>query len=118
MRDLTSVQTQVGRYNAANMHPDDIAGLCMSPGSEVIIRSRHGEILAVLAEDPGLRTGVVSMAHGFGDAPSEDGRFREIGSPTNRLVGFDEQVDAHTRMPVQSAVPVAVERLRQGQRPA
>src|SRR5690606_23677158 len=55
------------RHNPAFLHPDDLRELGVSPGDMVEILSGHDSILGVAEADDGLRRGVVSMTHAFGD---------------------------------------------------
>ena len=58
--------------------------------------------------------GVLSMAHGFGDAPERDGELRWIGSNTGRLVDGEREADPYTGIPRMSAVPVSIQRVDAG----
>lgn len=107
------------RTNPAFMHPDDLAALGVRYGELVEIRSNHGTILGVAAADAGLRRGLVSMSHAFGDLPGgdEEERVRSVGSTISRLIPVDRDFDPHSGMPRMSAVPVNVRR-HAVQRPA
>jgi anaerobic selenocysteine-containing dehydrogenase len=87
-----SIQKLTGKrpYNPVFMHPGDLAGLALRSGESVEVRSDHDWILGVVEADDTLRPGVVAMTHGFGGAPGQDARHREIGSNTGRLVRADE----------------------------
>ena len=58
--------------------------------------------------------GVISMAHCFGETPSEedavDDAARALGANTSRLVDNEDVFDPHTGIPRMSAIPVALER--------
>lgn len=99
-----------GGYNPAFMHPDDIAELGLHAGDVVEIASARARIFGVVEEAPDVRPGVISMAHAFGDAPTEDHRLFSIGSNTGRLTAVDADYDTRTGMPVMSAIPVNVRR--------
>ena len=99
-----------GRYNPAYMHPDDVASMGLHAGDVVEIVSTHAKILGVIEEAGDVRPGVVSMAHAFGDAPTEDHRLFSIGSNTGRLTSVEQDYDVRTGMPVMSAIPVNVRR--------
>ncbi len=99
-----------GRYNPAYMHPDDVASMGLHAGDVVEIMSAHAKILGVIEEADDVRPGVVSMAHAFGDAPTEDHRLFSIGSNTGRLTSVEQDYDVRTGMPVMSAIPVNVRR--------
>jgi len=105
------------RYNPAFMHPQDLEALGVAPGEVVEIESDHTRILGVAESESGLRRGVVSMPHAFGDAPTpeNDARVRSIGSNTGRLSPVDRHYDPYTGIPRMSAIPVHV-RAFQGSR--
>ncbi len=106
-RDIEALQK--GRpYNPAYLHPDDLAMLGVVPGETIEIASERASILGVAAQAPELRRGLVSMAHGFGDAPERDGELHRLGSNTGRLVSNEEHFDPHSGIPRMSAIPVAV----------
>jgi anaerobic selenocysteine-containing dehydrogenase len=113
-RDLPSLIRKVGRYNAAYMHPADIAGLDLKPGDVVEIASQHGSIPGVVEADSDLRPGLVSMAHAFGDLPENKKAFRELGSNTNQLLNVEDSFDRYSGIPLMSAVPVIVRPARSG----
>ena len=119
-RRLLEVHNSAGRdipklvrkypYNPAFMHPDDLKALGVAPGEVVEIESDHTQILGVAESESGLRRGVVSMPHAFGDAPTpeNDARVRSIGSNTGRLSPVDRHYDPYTGIPRMSAIPVHV----------
>jgi anaerobic selenocysteine-containing dehydrogenase len=92
------------------MNPGDIAYLGLAEGATVRIRSSRSSIPAILAADPDLRRGVVSMAFGYGPA-DEDNDVRQTGSSPSRLVPNDEIFDPYTGQPRMSNVPVSIEPL-------
>jgi len=96
------------RFNPAYLHPEDLAALGLASGDAVEIDSGHASILGVAESAPEMRRGVVSMAHGFGDAPEHDADFREIGSSTGRLVDNERDFEPRTGIPRMSAIPVAI----------
>src|SRR5262249_50632373 len=57
-------------YNPAYMNPDDLAAQGLASGERVEIVSDHGRIPAIVAADADLRSGVVSMTHGWGGSPT------------------------------------------------
>lgn len=100
-------------YNAAFMHPDDLAALGVSAGEAVRVRSHHGEIVSPAQPDRDLRRGTVSLAHGFGGDPGREDTFR-TGSNVNRLLGRGFGVERFTGQLAMSNIPVAVEASRSG----
>ena len=119
-RRLLEVHNSAGRdidklirkypYNPAFMHPDDLQALGVAPGDVVEIASDHASILGVVEAEAGLRRGVVSMPHGFGDNPGAeaDARVRSIGSNTGRLTPVERAYDPYTGIPRMSDIPVNV----------
>ncbi len=90
--------------NPAYMNPDDMKAEGLRDGDGVLIESPHGAIRARAAADPTLRSGVVSVPHGFGGLPDdEDGA--ERGVAVNLLLSL-EQREAINAMPRMSGVPV------------
>lgn len=97
-------------WNPAYLNPSDLAELGLVEGDEVLIESVLDAVPAVVAADPGLRPGMVSMSWGFGRGRETDGRFREIGSSPNRLIPDDMIFDRYTGQPRMSNVPVRIVR--------
>ncbi len=108
-RDIDAL-TRGRPYNPAFLHPDDLADLGLAEGDAIRIVSDRASILGVATAAPELRRGVLSMAHGFGDAPERDGEHRRIGSTTGRLVDNEREYDPYTGIPRMSAIPVSIER--------
>ncbi len=108
-RDIPKLMKN-GRYNPAYMNPSDMETLGLHAGDVVEIASSRAKILGVVEEADDIRPGVISMAHAFGDAPTEDHKLFSIGSNTGRLTSVDEDYDPRTGMPVMSAIPVNVRR--------
>jgi len=98
-------------YNPAFMNPDDLEALGLASGDIVEIRSADGEVLGIVEPAPDVRRGVISMAHAWGDAPSEDGRIRSIGSNTSRLTSVSGTLDPRSGQPLMSAIPVNLRRV-------
>jgi anaerobic selenocysteine-containing dehydrogenase len=99
-------------WNPAYLHPDDLAELELAPGDLVRIRSRHDEVLGVVAADESLRRGLVSMTHAFGANPGEEEDPRAVGSNTGRLLRAEDDYDPVSGIPRMGALPVAVESVR------
>ena len=99
----------VGTTNPAYLHPDDADSLGVADGDLVLIESPHGSITGVAIGAPDVKQGVVSMAHSWGGASTDDD-VRGHGVPTNRLVANDAGYDPITGMAVQSAIPVRLSR--------
>jgi anaerobic selenocysteine-containing dehydrogenase len=97
--------------NPAHIHPDDLAALGIKDGALVSITSPVGSIVGVAEAAPGIRRGIVSMAHAWGDAGEDGSKVREIGAGTNRLVKETVDYDPITGQSLQSAIPVRIEAL-------
>jgi anaerobic selenocysteine-containing dehydrogenase len=101
-------------WNPAFLHPDDVARLGLAKGDLVEIRSSRASIVGVVEPARDVRPGVISMAHCFGETPSEedavDDAARALGANTSRLVDNEDVFDPHTGIPRMSAIPVAVKR--------
>lgn len=95
-------------YNPCRMHPDDAASLDATAGDTVEIVSDHGRLRAVLALDPTLRPGVLSMAHCYGDLPGQDDDPRAYGANPGRLLSLDHDIETINAMPRITALPVSV----------
>jgi anaerobic selenocysteine-containing dehydrogenase len=98
------------RYNPAFMNPGDLEALGLHAGDVVEISSDHATILGVVEEAEDVRSGVVSMAHSFGDAPEFDRKVFTIGSNTGRLTSVERDYDPRIGMPRMSAIPVNIRR--------
>lgn len=101
------------RYNPAFMNPKDLETMKLKAGDVVEISSDHASILGVVEEADDVRTGVISMAHAWGDAPEHDEKVRYIGSNTGRLTNVDGRFDPHSGMPLMSAIPVNVRKVKE-----
>ena len=93
------------RYKANRlfMNPDDMAAADLGDGQAVEIQSKHGKIVGLVARDPTLRRGVVSMTHHWAAVEgARDGH-------TANLVSIDPRdLSTISFMPHQSAIPVNV----------
>ncbi|WP_062344146.1 molybdopterin-dependent oxidoreductase [Novosphingobium sp. CCH12-A3] len=92
-------------YNYAYMHPDDIAELGIAAGGKIEITSDAGSIPAIVAAEPDLKRGVVSMSHGWGALPDETDYERD-GANTGLLISTDRDLDPINAMPRMTAIPV------------
>lgn len=96
-------------YNPAYLHPDDMTELGLSDGTLIRISSDLSEITAVAMKDPALRTGLVSMAFGYGPASNVE-EVWAVGSSPSRLVSISEKFDRFTGQPRMTNIPVSIER--------
>lgn len=94
-------------HNPAFMHPADIAALGLDVGAPVTIRTSHDSIPAILADDPDLRRGTVSMAFGYGPSDATTDVLL-TGSSPNRIIPNDGVFDRYTGQPRMSGLWVEV----------
>jgi anaerobic selenocysteine-containing dehydrogenase len=95
-------------YNPAFMHPDDLVEIGVAAGDRVTIESDHGAIEGIVAADPSLRPGCVSMTHCWGGLPEEKLGYDEAGSCTSLLVSVDQDCEKINAMPRMTAIPVRI----------
>ncbi len=93
-------------YNPAFMNPEDLEELGLDSGQVVEITSADGAIHGIVEPDPDVRRGVISMAHAWGGAPTEDDQLRTIGSNTGRLISNAGRLDHRSDQPLMSTIPV------------
>jgi anaerobic selenocysteine-containing dehydrogenase len=110
-RNLSAVRQRTP-YNPAHLNPGNLSALGIEPGDRVAIRSDYGRIEATAQIDETLRTGVVSLSHGWGSLPGEDAG---EAACINLLTSSDRGVEAVNAMPRMSAIPVSIERLVEGE---
>ena len=67
----------------------------------------HG-LQPIVEIDRHLRSGLVSMSHGWGGAPDRDAEVHRLGGNTNRLASTDAAWDRYTGIPTMSNLPVDV----------
>ena len=106
-RELPAIRKK-GTTNPAFLNPTDLEELGVASGDLVEIESEHASILGVAEAAEDVPSGVVSMAHAWGDPTHADKDVREIGSSTNRLVSNERHFDPISGMARQSAIPVNV----------
>ena len=111
-RDIPRLMRKyANKGNPAYMNPMDIAELGLAAGDVVEIESARAAIYGVVEPADDVRSGVISMAHAWGDAPTEDARVRELGANTGRLSDTQRDFDPITGIPVMSAIPVNVRKV-------
>jgi anaerobic selenocysteine-containing dehydrogenase len=106
-RDLSGVRKRVP-YNVAYINPDDLSRAGVAHGAKIRISSPHGSVVARAEPDVTLRSGVISMAHGFGALPDE-GEYEEDGASTNLLLSLRYNRQSINAMPEMTGVPLAFE---------
>ncbi|MGZ3419796.1 MAG: molybdopterin dinucleotide binding domain-containing protein, partial [Polyangiales bacterium] len=95
---------KVDRDGAMRMHPEDAKSLGLRDGARAICASERGEIEVTIEIDDALRTGMVTLPHGYGM------RYRggdPQGPELNRLTASDH-CDPLARTPYHKHVPVTV----------
>ncbi len=97
-----------GSTNFAHMNPDDMALLGIADEGALEIAGARGSLFGIAKASPEVRTGVISMAHAFGDFDTGLGGVRAHGNSTNRLVDETSDYDPITGQSRQSAIPVTV----------
>lgn len=95
-------------YNPAYLNPEDMAELGLKDGDKVEIRSAHSQVVAIVEEDASLRTGVVSLAHGWGALPGSNANVQETGTAVNALADNARNVEPINSQPHVSAIPVNI----------
>jgi anaerobic selenocysteine-containing dehydrogenase len=106
-RELPAIREKC-TTNPAYLCPADLAALGVASGDLIEIESAHGCILAVAQAADDIPSGVISMAHSWGDLPSRKSDVRESGSTTGRLVDDASDYDPISGIARQSAIPVNV----------
>ncbi|WP_299569909.1 molybdopterin dinucleotide binding domain-containing protein [uncultured Williamsia sp.] len=101
--------TEADPQNPAYMHPDDLAAIGVVDGDAVEVSSPRATVRAVAGVDPGLRRGLVSMTHAWGDADDlDDEPAGQAGASTARLSSVGDAYDRYSGQPVMSNIPVSV----------
>jgi anaerobic selenocysteine-containing dehydrogenase len=96
-------------YNIAYLNPADMAAKSVNNGDWVELTSDNGTVRAIAEGDETLRTGVVSLTHGFGDLPDSTDYLTD-GVSTNLLISTDRDLQTINAMPRMSGIPVNVSR--------
>ena len=78
-------------------------------GDWVRLASDIGSIRVLAQADADLRSGAVSVTHGFGGLPDEDD-YEEKGVSVNLIIPLDAHREAINAMPPMTAVPVQITR--------
>ena len=112
-RDIAGLTARDGSTNPAFMNPRDGEEYGIEEGAIIEIESGRATILGVAAFTDDIPSGVISMAHSWGDTPENDKDVRKIGGSTNRLVNNAEAYDPITGMARQSAIPVNIRPARE-----
>jgi anaerobic selenocysteine-containing dehydrogenase len=78
------------------VHPDDARAAGLEDGGRAEVRSAYGTLVGVVAVDPDIRRGAVSLPHGF------------AGPHVNQLTSLGADIDPMTGMPRFNALPVTL----------
>lgn len=97
--------------NRLYMHPEDAQRLDLSDDDAVRVTSLHGELIGYLKLDPTMRPGLVSMNHCWGAPATQPDPWFLRGAHTGRLVSMQSGIQPINRMPLQSGIPVVLEKL-------
>lgn len=111
-QQLSNLQKK-GTTNFAYMNPDDLRGLGIESGQLIEIRGAYGMLVGVAEAAKDIKSGVISMAHAFGDLPGNWGDVRQKGSSTNRLLDDHRTYDKITGQPRMTAIPVNVRHVKE-----
>ena len=106
--NLPALKTKSGATNHANMHPRDLETLGILDDSEILVKSKHGEIPAVVRSNDRIKQGVIAMHHCWGPPPGQQAPVRETGSNLNALVNGGEDLQPYTAMARMSGIPVNI----------
>ena len=107
-RNLPALKAKSGTTNHANMHPSDLETLGILDDSEILVKSKHGEIPAVVRSNDRIKQGVIAMHHCWGPPPGQQAPVRETGSNLNALVNGGEDLQPYTAMARMSGIPVNI----------
>lgn len=95
---------KVDPHGAMRMHPQDAEVLGLASGDWAYCRSRQGAIKVVIEIDDSVRTGMVTLPHGYGMRYKDSA---PIGPELNKLTSADH-CDPLSRTPFHKYVPVAI----------
>ena len=114
-RTLSLLKKKQGSTNPVLLHPDDMAALGLDDECLVEVHSAHGCIPGVARAYDRIKPGVVTMHHSWGPlpGPEADGKVREQGANTNRLIDNLSNTQRYTGMTLQSAIPIYITRKEQ-----
>ncbi|MFC3152710.1 molybdopterin-dependent oxidoreductase [Litoribrevibacter euphylliae] len=95
---------KVDKDGSLRMHPEDAQQLMVDSGDSVIVQSDRGELSVVVEVDDSVRTGMVTLPHGYG--MQYDGDERQ-GPAVNLLTAADH-CDPFSKVPYHKYVPVTL----------
>lgn len=97
---------KVDPHGAMRMHPEDAERLGIETGDKALCRSARDSIEVVVEVDESVRTGMVTLPHGFGMRYKDSA---PIGPELNRLTD-SQHCDPLSRTPFHKHVPVQIEK--------
>ena len=80
-RELKGIKRRL-RLNTAHVHPGDLADMGISSGDTVRLTSAIASVDVIVEADDSLRTGIVSLTHGFGLLPEDTDYLRDGAART------------------------------------
>jgi anaerobic selenocysteine-containing dehydrogenase len=89
----------------------------LADGDWIEIASDHGAIKVTAQADETVRSGVVSITHGFGglpedaDADADGSGYLQNGACVNLLISTDRDLQTLNAMPRMSAIPVNIRKV-------
>ena len=92
-------------FNPIFMNPDDAAKLGVKNGDTVQLATARATVSGTVEVASDVRRGVVSVAHGFPNSRSIDGKPGQAGTSTSALLNDEIEYDPISGLPVMSAVP-------------
>jgi anaerobic selenocysteine-containing dehydrogenase len=105
---------KVDPHGAMRMHPDDALRLGMQNGDRALCRSARDSIEVVIEVDDSVRTGMVTLPHGYGMRYKDSA---PIGPELNRLTS-GSHCDPLSKTPFHKHVPVQIEKVTVAQQTA
>lgn len=108
----TQVRAQ-DRINPAYINPDDAASLGLEDGQFIMIVGPGGEITTCAMIDNSVRSGCISMTHGFGRNPDLPNDPTSNGANVGRLMTLDAGFDPITGIPRMGNLAVTITPLPQ-----
>ncbi len=94
-------------FNPAYLNPGDAEALNVSAGDRIEIRSALQSVDAVVEIEDEIRTGVISICHGFPNQKLEDEKMF-AGTSTASLIDDEVNYDRFSGIPTMSAIEVVV----------
>jgi anaerobic selenocysteine-containing dehydrogenase len=93
-----------------HVHPDDAAALGLEDGADAVVRSRTGELRVPVEVTDAIRTGVVSIPHGWGHDLDgvQLGVARARPGVNSNVLADDARYDAISGNAVLNGIPVSV----------